>query len=194
LEFDSHEELDLSKQMKVIICSAFTQLTFGLRKHVLKHYKEILVVPRKYSYGNDVFYLGDVNRQLHRVTLAWNAVKRGFQIPDDAFNLCLHEFAHVLIFENRVSIIYYFFRKSAWENYKYHAIRKYVKIKRNEHEFLRDYAGSNLHELFSVAIEAFFERSHDFYAAEPELYLAMSELLGQDPRRLKYPLIKSSWF
>jgi len=194
LDFSAHEELELSRQMKIVICSAFTQLTFGLRKHVLKHYTEILVLPRKYTYGRSVYFSGDVNRQTHRITLSWKAVKRGFEIPDDALNLCLHEFAHCLLFENRTSIIYYFFDPIAWKNYKAEAKQKFKKIKRKEHSLLRDYAGMNLHELFSVAIEAFFEQAHDFYSAEPKLYRSMSRLLRQDPRRQKYPLNRRNWF
>lgn len=190
IDFNAHEDFDLSRQMKIIISSAFIQLTFGLRRHTLRHYREIHVMPSRYSYGNSVYYSGDVNRQLNRITLSWKAVKKGFEIHDDALNVCLHEFGHSLLFENRASILYYYFDTSAWEHYKKEAKKKYIKIKKNEHRLLRDYAGKNLYELFSVAIEAFFEQPYDFHSAEPGFYRALSNLLKQDPRRKKHPLIK----
>jgi Mlc titration factor MtfA (ptsG expression regulator) len=57
--------------------------------------------------------------------------------------------------------------------------------------FFRPYACANEHEFFSVAVENFFERSHDFKSVMPELYLIMTRLLNQDPTRMPTPQLLS---
>ena len=46
---------------------------------------------------------------------------------------------------------------------------------------LGDYAATNYHEFWAVAIELFFENSLQFKQELPELYEAMSRVLNQDP-------------
>ncbi len=191
IEFKCHEELAISKQMKIIISSAFVQITFGLKKHKLSDFTTIYLMPRAYSYfQNKLYYSGDVNPQLHRITLSWAAVQKGFEIHNDALNVCIHEFGHCLLIENKRSFIYYYFDYRAWKEYKIEAKKKLAKIRSNKNSVLRDYGGSNLMELFSVALEAFFEQSEKFKKGEPQLYNSMLRLLRQDPSNKEWPLLR----
>ena len=132
---------------------------------------------------------GDVNLHTKRVNMTWPVVKKGFEISDDALNLAIHEFGHCLIFENASRLyISRIFKEKDLEIWKTVSKKKLIEIKTNKSEILRDYASTNLIEFFSVSLEAFFEKSHDFYTHEPKLYLAMAKLLKQDPRNKSNPL------
>lgn len=185
INWDSHHTFRLSKQAIIIISSAFTQITFGLRKHRLKDFDTILIMPRSYSYiSNDLMFKGDVNLSQGRITLAWPAVEKGFLIPNDALNLCIHEFAHCLMLENRVSIFFYFFKHHDWKAYKLLAKPIQKAIKSGSNNFFRTYGGKNEMEFFAVALEAFFEQSYQFRTTHPKLYESLCSLLNQDPLRL----------
>ena len=87
--------------MKIVISSAFTQVTFGLKIVTFSKFNTIFIAPSSYTYKKvNQFFDGDVNIKTSRVNLSWPAVKRGFKISDDALNLCIHEFGHCLIIEN----------------------------------------------------------------------------------------------
>lgn len=184
INWDSHHTFELSKQAKIIVSSAFTQITFGLRKHTLKDFETILIMPRAYTYiRKDLMFKGDVNLSHGRITLAWPAVEKGFLIPDDALNLCIHEFAHCLMLENRVSIFFYFFKYRHWQKYKRIAKPIEKSIKSGANTFFRKYGGTNEMEFFAVALESFFEQSILFRKKQPKLYKVLCILLNQDPSR-----------
>jgi Mlc titration factor MtfA (ptsG expression regulator) len=48
---------------------------------------------------------------------------------------------------------------------------------------LGDYAATNYHEFWAVAVEIFFESPDQFRDELPELYEAMATVLNQDPLR-----------
>ncbi|MDY7396143.1 zinc-dependent peptidase [Aureibaculum sp. 2210JD6-5] len=188
--FDSKHGFELTRKMKIIISSAFVQITFGLNFHTLSKFKLIFVTPVPYAYKHsEVLMYGDVNLHTKQINMTWPVVKKGFEINNDALNLAIHEFGHCLIFENAArSYLSRIFKRRAFSKWKKVAHKKLLKIKAKENKVLRDYAGTNLIELFSVSLEAFFEKPHHFYNHEPELYLSMAELLKQDPRNRTNPL------
>ena len=182
--FHSKPGFEVTQRIKIIISSAFVQITFGLKVDTLDTFNDIFVAPQSYSYKNNkAMFNGDVNLITKKVNLAWPAVERGFKISDDALNLCIHEFGHCLIFEN-ASRSYFtrIFDASDFDNWREKAEEKMLKIKSNENKVLRSYAGTNLIEFFSVALETFFEKPDYFAHHEPELYLSMTYLLNQNPR------------
>lgn len=177
--------------MKIIIASAFVQITFGLDVKYLKIFNHIFIAAQAYSYKNrrDLFH-GDVNIHTKKVTLVWPIIKKGFTIEDDALNLCIHEFGHCLLFENTsrnswISV----FDEAAFDNWKQEALIKYRKIRNNENTLLRDYGGTNLIELFSVCLEAFFEQPKRFNDQEPLLFTSICHLLKQNPLKTLDPRI-----
>lgn len=190
--FNSEAGFLLTNEMKIIISSAFVQITFGLTVNTLNKFNTVFITPRSYSYKNKKeLFDGDVNLYTKRVNMSWPAIERGFKIPDDALNVCIHEFGHCLIFENSVSS--YFsrvFKERDFENWKKQATLKFQELRSKENKVLRAYAGTNLIELFSVSLEAFFEQPEYFAANEPELYASMTQLLKQDPINKSNPLEK----
>ena len=53
--------------------------------------------------NHDKRLVGHVDPDKTEIYLSWRAVKFGFAINDDAINVALHEFAHWLELENRLS-------------------------------------------------------------------------------------------
>lgn len=191
-DFNSDSEFDLSTEMKIIISSAFVQITFGLKINTLNKFNEIFVTPKSYSYkNNNAIFDGDVNLRTKKINMSWPAIEKGFNIPDDAMNLSIHEFGHCLIFENSTrSYLSRIFNERDFDVWKTEAKIKYQKIKLKQNKVLRDYAGTNLIELFSVSLETFFEQPYYFEDNEPKLYLSMTKLLNQDPRNKLNPITK----
>ncbi|PCI32643.1 MAG: hypothetical protein COB60_09235 [Flavobacteriaceae bacterium] len=190
--FNSEPGFLLSNKMKILISSAFVQITFGLNVFTLHKFNEIFVTPRAYSYKNiKAIFDGDVNLYTRKINMSWPAIEKGFEIADDAINLSIHEFGHCIIFENSArSYLSKIFKQRDFEIWKKLALVKLEKIKSNKHKVLRDYAGTNLIELFSVSLEAFFEQPTYFENNEPRLYLSMTKLLKQDPRNKSNPILK----
>lgn len=188
--FNSKPGFLLTNKMKIIISSAFVQITFGLKIVTLSKFNNIFITPKSYTYKNHkAVFDGDVNLYTKRVNMSWPAIEKGFQITDDALNLSIHEFGHCLIFENATkSYLWRIFKERDFEHWKNHAKKKILKIKSKENIVLRDYAGTNLLEFFSVSLETFFEKPDYFEYNEPELYLSLSKLLNQDPRHKSNPI------
>ena len=138
---------------------------------------------------------GDVNPYTKRVTLTWPVVERGFKINNDGINLAIHEFGHCLILENsRMSYLSRALDQNELENWKLIGQKKIKKIRSKRNRLLRDYAGTNLMELFAVSIEEFFERPNLFYLKEPSLYFSFCRLLNQDPRKKLDPKLSKKDF
>lgn len=188
-DFHSEPGFKVDQRMKFIISSAFVQITFGLKIDTLDTFNDIFIAPQSYKYKNNTsLFDGDVNLHTKRVNMAWPAIERGFNIPNDALNLCIHEFGHCLIFEN-ASRSYFsrIFNDRDLKNWQHVATEKIQKLKSNKNQVLRAYGSTNLIELFSVSLESFFEKPLHFEHHEPVLYRSMVHLLNQDPRNVKNP-------
>ena len=176
--------------MKIVISSAFTQITFGLGLTALYKFNTIFIAPSSYAYkNNNVLFDGDVNVHTGRVNLSWPAVKTGFKSPNDGLNLSIHEFGHCLIIENsKRSQFYSIFNARKLAAWKKEAIIELEAIRTNNQSFFRAYGGENLMELFAVSLEVFFEKPDLFNTHAPKLYTRMCALLRQDPRNKMNPV------
>ncbi len=190
--FDSDRNFKLEKSMKILISSAFAQITFGLHKSKLDVFKLINVTPAPYSYSHsDLLFNGDTNFATKTINLCWPVVKAGFEINDDALNLAIHEFGHAIMLEDsRKNLLFgKALNKKVFDTWKHFAMIKLEKIRAKKNVVLRDYGGTNIMELFSVCLEAFFENSDQFHEKEADLYNSMVTLLKQDPRNKETPLL-----
>lgn len=184
----------IESDIKVAIASAFIQLTFGLQKFIPREYQEIFVAPRPYTYrGMDKSLSGDVNTVLKRISLSWPCVERGFEIPDDALNIALHEFAHCIMIENISGPVpgLYFNRKD-WNQLMLIGRNKISRMNNGEEMTLREYGGTNTMEFFAVSIEHFFERPEHCRDNLPQLYSHLCLMLNQDPINGTDPVINKS--
>jgi Mlc titration factor MtfA (ptsG expression regulator) len=173
----------VTDEMKVMISACAVQLTFGLPRVYLQHFTGIVIYPDNYySSITQRFHKGEVNPAYGFIVLSWKSFVDGYLLhPNDAINVGLHELAHALRLENLIrNDEYQFFDETLLNKFDAYAYRICHKSD-PEFLFFRPYACTNEHEFFSVAVENFFERPHEFKAALPQLYLIMTRLLNQDP-------------
>jgi hypothetical protein len=183
---------EVTIESRVLIAATAVQLTFGLTDVYLQHFNKILVYPNDYySSISKRFHKGEVNPRFGIIVLSWQSFVDGFIYPTDAVNLGLHEMAHALRLENIIhNDEYQFFDQQLITQFDAYA-HWLCREAKSDDTFFRPYACVNEHEFFAVAVENFFERSHEFKAAMPELYTILSKLLNQDPTLLPLPSLSS---
>lgn len=183
----------VTREMRAVIGCAIVEITFGLKKYLPSKYTNINVLPRRYMYpGYGQPFLGHIDYDTQSIYFSWQDVQNGYQIPNDAVNVALHEMAHVLEVEDSYSfLITTFFSRISWNKWAEIAHEKMLIIRQNENKFLKSYGGINMKEMFAVCIETFFEQSDDFKYHLPELYQTLVELLGQDPTVEGNPLLST---
>jgi len=173
----------VTSEMKIIIGSAIIQITFGFDKFLFKHFRTVYIMPERYVFRNsDEPFLGHVDFQQRVICFSWVDVQAGFDVPDDAINVALHEMAHVWEMEHRLSEDFQdIFIEKDWKHWQEKAVVVMAEIRNGQHQFLKEYGGKNMKEMFAVCVEAFFEQPKAFKENEPELYQRMVKLLRQDP-------------
>lgn len=180
-KFIGREGLTITEETKILISASAIQLTFGLEKFALSYFHTIFIYP-------SIFYSKLLRRELKGATfgggvisLSWKDFQKGYEIPDDRYNLGLHEMAHALKidalkgdhFDNHFAL-YLTEWLHAGEN-ELSNMHKGVK------SFLRAYGGKNEHEFFAVCIEHFFEVPLTFKEILPDIFKHLCILLNQNP-------------
>ncbi|MFT6741859.1 MAG: Mlc titration factor MtfA (ptsG expression regulator) [Paraglaciecola sp.] len=177
-------------EMKIVIGSAIIQMTFGHSRFLFKHFTKIYVMPRRYRFRNyDEPFFGHVDFKAKVICLSWEDVQKGFEIPDDAVNVALHEIAHAWEMEHQLSTDFedIFIEKNlkVWQEAADITMKE---IQEGKHHFLKKYGGKNRKEMFAVCVEAFFEQPVLFKTELPELYEKTVKLLRQNPLKKANPL------
>lgn len=177
--------------VELVFASSLVQLTFGLPAFTLPHFKVIRILP-------DSFPLTPKGKATHQglvsptgvILLSWKHLKEGIKDPGDAFALGLHELAHALYIENFIpNSEDDFFSDRQLDRWKAVAEDTLEEVREGRQTLLRQYAGTNVDELFAVSVEYFFERPQALRQAHPDLFEALSSLLNQDPARGEDPVI-----
>lgn len=189
LTYSAHKFSGVSETMKIIIASALIQITFGLKLYTFTRFNKVYVVPYdSYKFMEHENIVGHVDYHANIIAVSWPAVKSGFIIPDDAYNVALHEVAHAIQEENKmIKWSAEFFDSHHLREWEKEAIKKYTIINAKEHKFLKTYGGKNMLEMFAVCVETFFEQPDEFKVKLPELYLTLVNLFKQDPTNRSHP-------
>lgn len=115
------------------------------------------------------------------VSLSWADFQQGYLVPNDKYNLGLHEMAHAL----RLQLMDYGDSNTALQRLS----DKMDKLAKDEKKlasrgmppFLRDYAFANAEEFFSVCVEYFFEVPKTLKENKPEIFAMLCKMLNQNP-------------
>ena len=175
-------EVQQTAEMPILVSAAAVQLTFGLEKFKLNYFEDIFILRDDYHYG---FYsrpfMGHVDQT--GIYLSWDNFIKGISGQTPNCNVGLHEMAHALAYVN-------FITRTEEDKHFKREFHNFSKIARpiftsmqqaGAKNLLGDYAATNYHEFWAVAVEVFFESSVLFRYELPDLYEAMSRLLNQDP-------------
>ncbi|MEM9022918.1 MAG: zinc-dependent peptidase, partial [Bacteroidota bacterium] len=89
--FEGRQGLEVTEEMKIVIGSALTQLTFGLEYYDIYGFGLIHIYPEQFYSGMAKAELKGGTTPHGRIMLSWKDTKAGFADPHDRINLALHE-------------------------------------------------------------------------------------------------------
>jgi MtfA peptidase len=184
----SPEILNTHSEVELLICAAFAQITFGFDDYEIKKFTAICVHP-------NTFYSKLVNNKVKGLTLgrgfilySWEDFISGYMFENDKINLALHELAHALYIDR--------FRNeenNEWNQWTTQAQAELELIRNNENlSYFRAYGTSNVHELWAVSVESFFEDPLTYKKEHPQLYQTTANVLRQDMAARKILQIKEN--
>lgn len=173
--------LKITREMQILTCAAFVQVTFGLKNFKLPRFKTIGLYPDVYKDRRLKRMYKGSTRPVGLIRFSWKHLKHGYMIPDDSINLALHELAHALkitierkdvkLDESISRELFSFVEASS-------PLRS--AILSGKVDSLRKYAAVNSDELFACCVEYFFENPADFKENLPSVYDKMCRILNQD--------------
>jgi Mlc titration factor MtfA (ptsG expression regulator) len=181
----SHEGF---KEMPVLLSAAAIQLTFGLDKFMLPHFRYLQVHPEEY-FADGSFRVLAGNVYDNSITLAWNQFLKGFKNPADGVNVGLHEMAHAVYYQHVVID-----KKREMDfcncfNEVMEEGAEVYELKKEHHVLFTNYAFKDLQEFWAESVELFFEKPFELKANYPELFEAIRDLLNQDPCNSSNPVM-----
>ena len=176
-------DIELRSEHKVRVAAALVQLTFGLERLLLLHFRRIEVFPSAYrDRTTGRMHQGGVRPATGTISLSWEHFVKGYEDPNDALNLGLHELAHALWVENSIKNQESgFFDQGPLDRWNAAANEEIQRMRNGNGRLFRSYAATDLAEFFAVAVEYFFEQPLAFKRLMPDLYSIMVDLLKQDP-------------
>ncbi len=196
--FEGCDGLEITDEIRVTIATQACLLLLHRRTNYYPHLLTILVYPSGYIVEENrqvdshvwqegkIGRLGETQRQMGSLVLAWDAAKSGATDPSDGKNLVLHEFAHQLDYEDfaadGVPALSSRGDKQSWAEVmkiEFAALR--AADATGIPTLLDTYGATNPAEFFAVATEAFFERPRALRARRPRLYAEFQRFFRQDP-------------
>ena len=179
--FRIHDEKAF-KEMPVLICAAAIQLTFGLKKYLLPHFKYIHIHPQEFLRVQPILCFLEGNVSGHSINLSWKHFLEGYATPNDGQNVGLHELAHALYYQTFVvgENVDAAFRDQ-YDSFNVDGNKAYDTERTVEGGLYSEYAEKNFQEFWAESAELFFEKPVELRAHYPQLYQTMRSLLNQDP-------------
>lgn len=170
------------KEMPVLVGAAAIQLTFGLQKFLLPHFKFIHIHPQEFLRVRPILCFLEGNVSGHSINLSWKHFLQGYADTDDGQNVGLHELAHALYyqtFEVEKNVDKGF--RNLYDNFHVDGNKAYHTEKTVTGGLYTEYAEKNFQEFWAESAEIFFEKPADMQSHYPQLYETMKQLLRQDP-------------
>lgn len=195
--------LDLTPDMRLVIAAQASLLVLAIPGEPFPGLRQVLVypqtfVPRRACHAPRGIAASECEGPLPElgetwgdgtVVLAWDAAILDAGRVGVERNVVLHEFAHELAFENQLTPVSPLRpwepnvpEPDAWrEELKASHRRLVAKLEAKTPTVLRDYAATNLAELFAVATEVFFGRPTELEQEYSALYAQLRSFYRQDP-------------
>src|SRR6476620_4381287 len=177
-------EVSETPEMPILVSAVSVQLTLGLDKYQLGYFRDIYILRDDYHYG---FYSRPFQGHVDHsgIYLSWDNFMKGIRGMTPNCNVGLHEMGHALAYVNFITETdedKHF--KREFKQFSKVARPIYNSMQEGVRNILGDYAGTNYQEFWAVAVELFFENPVRFNHELPELFMAMTRLLKQDPLKV----------
>lgn len=179
-DFYGREKLEITEEMKILIASTSTMLTFGMRNPRYKVFDKIILYPDIYfSEQNETYHKGEFNPKLKALVFSWKHFKNGLEVSNDNLNLGLHEFSHTLHFQSiKAKTISANIYVKNFQKLKMQLVDDELKEKIIYSQYFRRYAFTNEVEFIAVILENFFETPEVFKSEFPELYIHVKRMIN----------------
>ena len=182
--FEACGGLALTDTMKAVIAAQAAVPILGLEDDYYPRLISILVYPTTFvaeastQDADGLVTEGPEDREGETweqgsLVLSWADIERDSRLPDDGYNVVLHEFAHQLDFEHGLSGGSEIIQRE----YRRHA----EKVDAQEDTLLDEYGATHPEEFFAVASECFFLWPADLEWECAELYSELRRFYRQDP-------------
>ena len=180
-DFYSRGEIEITREIQLLIAATATKLTFGFRDFTFPILNTILVYPKTYmSKNTNRVHKGEFNPKLKTLVFSWEDFLKGHAIADDNINLGIHEFTHVIHINSykEKDINSVIFKR------EYNALKRMIQrdttimIKIRTSTYFRKYAFDNQYEFIAVLIENFIETPEEFKAEFPHVYQKIKKMLN----------------
>jgi hypothetical protein len=186
--------IELTDELRVLVAASAVTLSVGWPEYEWEQLAEVLIYPddfdRDYVVAGQGEGTGDEDAgRAHpegTVILSAPSLEESFAVPDDAYHVGIHEFAHMLARgrgADRLEI------GSLPEGLAPGREREWAKIAEAEMDRLQrrkrsafdEYGADDPGEFLGVAVEAFFEVPQLVRRQHREVYAILSEYFRQDP-------------
>jgi hypothetical protein len=189
--------LELTDEIRVTIAATASLLLLKLPYPRFPGLRRVLVYPDAFVPRRIVSYRSQALQEAPTpelgeawqggiVVLSWSDIRGGGERAHDGHNVILHEFAHVLDFEDGASdgrpVLDSAEAMAAWGAiFRREFDRQQAAFENAEDTDLDPYAVTNRAEFFAVATEAFFETGERLRERLPALYGQLQAFYRQDP-------------
>jgi hypothetical protein len=175
--------IEPTDELRLLVAASAVTLSVGWPEYEWDHLTEVLLYPddfdRDYAFGGD-----ERSGEAHpwgTVIFSVPSLLESFEVPDDAYHVGIHEFAHLLdVDQTHFDGIPVGLRSEQ--------AREWVAVAEREMERLRhgrsafdEYGAHDPVEFLGVAVEAFFEVPQVVRRRHREVYSILSSYFGQDP-------------
>jgi Mlc titration factor MtfA (ptsG expression regulator) len=176
--------VDVTDELRLLVAASAVTLSVGWPDYEWDQLTEVLLYPddfdRDYAYGGH-----ERAGEAHgwgTVILSVPSLLESFEVPDDAYHVGIHEFAHLLdVDQTHFDGIPVGLREERAREWAAVADKEMERMRRRVHPDFDDYGAHDPVEFLGVAVEAFFEIPQIVRRRHREVYSILSEYFRQDP-------------
>jgi Mlc titration factor MtfA (ptsG expression regulator) len=175
--------VEADDELRLLVAASAVSLSVGWPEYEWDQLTEVLLYPddfdRDYRFGGNE-RAGEAH-PWGTVILSVPALFESFEVPDDAFHVGLHEFAHLVdVDQSHFDGIPSGLGGEHARRWAAVAEREMERMRSGRSEF-DDYGAHDPVEFLAVAVEAFFEVPQRVRRRHGEVYAILSSYFGQDP-------------
>ena len=175
--------VELDDELRLLVAASAVTLSVGWPDYEWDQLTEVLLYPddfdRDYRFGGEE-RAGEAH-PWGTVILSVPALVESFEVPDDAYHVGLHEFAHLLdVDQTHFDGIPVGLDETRAREWVLLAEREMERLRSGRSAF-DDYGAHDPVEFLAVAVEAFFEIPQVVRRRHRDLYAILSAYFGQDP-------------
>jgi Mlc titration factor MtfA (ptsG expression regulator) len=180
--------VDVTDELRLLVAASAVTLSVGWPDYEWDQLTEVLLYAqnftRDYTFASDSDRVGEAPGW-GTVILSVPALLEGFDVPDDAYHVGIHEFVHLLGHAVEADALSLEGIPVGLDGAR---AREWVAVAEKEMERLRhgrsafdEYGAHDPVEFLGVAVEAFFEIPQVVRRRHREVYAILSAYFGQDP-------------